>query len=104
MRNANIMHIYIYTYIYKPICQKNSEISILNALASPSLLNRAIDLISRVFANSPGDRGSIPVRVIPKTQKIVLDPTLLNTHYKVRIKGKVEQSKERGSALAYTSV
>ena len=25
--------------------------------------------MSRVFANAPGDRGSIPGRVIPKTQK-----------------------------------
>ena len=34
-------------------------------------------------------------RVIPKTQKMVLDASLLNTqHYKVRIKGKVEQSRE----------
>ena len=49
--------------------------------------------MSRVFANGPGDRCSIPGRVIPKTQKMVLDSTLLNTqHYKVRIKGKVEQS------------
>ena len=33
--------------------------------------------------------------VIPKTQKIVLDTTLLNTqYYKVRIKGKVGQSRE----------
>ena len=51
--------------------------------------------MSRVFANDPGDRGSIPGRVIPKTQKIVLDAALLNTeHYKVRIKEKVEQSRE----------
>ena len=51
--------------------------------------------MSRVLANGPGDRGSIPGRVIPKTQKMVLDATLLNTqYYKVRIKGKVEQSKE----------
>ena len=49
----------------------------------------------RVFANGPGDLGSIPGRVIPKTQKMVLDASLLNTqHYKVRIKGKVEQSRE----------
>ena len=41
-----------------------------------------------VFANSPGDLGSIPARVIPKTQKMVLDASLLNTqHYKVWIKG-----------------
>ena len=48
-----------------------------------------------MFANGPGDLGSIPGRVIPKTQKMVLDASLLNTqHYKVRIKGKVEQSRE----------
>ena len=61
--------------------------------------------MSRVLANGPGDRGSIPGRVIPKTQKMVLDVALLNTqHYKVGIKGKVEQSRERSSALPYTSV
>ena len=54
-----------------------------------------IGLAVRVFANGPGDLGSIPGRVIPKTQKIVLDASLLNTqHYKVRIKGKVESSRE----------
>ena len=38
----------------------------------------------RVFANGPGDQGSIPGRVIPKIQKMVLDAALLNTqHYKV---------------------
>ena len=41
----------------------------------------------RVFTNGPGDPGSIPGRVIPKTLKMVLDATLLNTqHYKVRVK------------------
>ena len=56
--------------------------------------------MSRVFSNGPGDRVSIPGRVIPKTQKTVLDTALLNTqHYKVRIKGKVEQSMERGKRL-----
>ena len=54
-----------------------------------------IGLGVRVFANGPGDLGSIPGRVIPKTQKMVLDASLLNTqHYEVRIKGKVEQSRE----------
>ena len=28
---------------------------------------RAIELMSRVFTNGPGDQGSIPGRVIPKT-------------------------------------
>ena len=45
--------------------------------------------MSRVFANGLG--RSIPGRVIPKTQKMVLDAALLNTqHYKVKIKSKVE--------------
>ena len=56
----------------------------------------------RVFANGP---GPILGWVIPKTQKMVLDPSLLNTqYYKVRIKGKVEQSREKSSALPYTLV
>ena len=54
-----------------------------------------IGLTVRVFANGPEDLGSIPGRVIPKTQKMILDASLLNTqHYKVRIKGKVKQSRE----------
>ena len=44
-------------------------------------------------------------RVIPMTQKMVLDASLLNTqHYKVRIKGKVKKSREMSSALSYTLV
>ena len=61
--------------------------------------------MGRVFANGPGDRGSIPGRVIPKTLKMALDTSLLNPqHYKVRIKDKVEQSWERSSTFPYTSV
>ena len=68
-------------------------------------MNWLIDLVGRVLANGPGDRGSIPGRVIPKTLKMVLDTSLLNTQqYKVRIKGKVEQSRERSSTFPYTSV
>ena len=69
------------------------------------VLGRFIGLMSRVFANGPGDLGSIQGRVIPKTLKMVLDTSLLNTQqYKVRIKGKVEQSRERISALPNISV
>ena len=58
--------------------------------------------IARVFTKGPGDRGSIPGRVIPKSQNIVLDAPLLNTqHYKVWIKGKEKQSRERSNALLY---
>ena len=42
---------------------------------------------------------------IPKTLKMVVDTSKLNTQpYKVRIKGKVEQSREMSCALPYTSV
>ena len=59
----------------------------------------------RVFANGPGVLYSIPGRVIQKTLKMALDTSLLNTQqYKVRMKGKVKQSRERSSALPYTSV
>ena len=61
--------------------------------------------VGRVFAKDPGDLGSIPDRVIPKTFKMELDSSLLNTQqYKVRINGKVEQSREKSSALPYASV
>ena len=76
----------------------NSNLSLTIHLWKPILPD--IGMMVRVFANGPGDQGSIPGRVIPKTQKMVLDAALLNTqHYKVRIKGKVEQSRERSSAL-----
>ena len=49
-----------------------------------------IGLVSRVFTNG---------------QKMVLDTSLLNIQqYKVCIKGKVEQSRERSNGLLYTSV
>ena len=51
--------------------------------------------MGRVFVNGPGDLSSIPGRVIPKTLKMVLDTSLLNTQqHKVRIKSNVEQSRE----------
>ena len=62
--------------------------------------------MSRMFAIGSGDQGSIPSRVILTTQKkMVLDAALPNTqHYKVRIKSKMEQSKEWSSTLPYTLV
>ena len=54
--------------------------------------NRAIGLMSRGFANGPRDRGSILGWL--KKKKKVPDVALLSIqHYKVRIMGKVEQSK-----------
>ena len=52
---------------------------------------RLIGLVGRVFANDPGDMGPIPGRVTPKTFKMVLGTSLLNTlKYKVRSKGRVD--------------
>ena len=76
----------------------------INRIVSVALLhmnNRLIGPVGRVFANGLGNLG----RIIPKTLKMLLDTSLLNTQqYKVGIKGKVEQSRERSSALTYTSV
>ena len=53
-----------------------------------------------VFASDLEDLSSMPGCVIPKTLKMVLDTSLLNTQqYKVRIKGKVEQSREGSNAF-----
>ena len=61
--------------------------------------------MGRVFANGLEDLSSILGHVIPKIIKMVHDTCLLNTQqYKECIKGKVEQSRERSSALPYTSV
>ena len=48
-----------------------------------------IGLVCRVFANGPGDLGSIPGRVIPKASKMVPDtPCLIlsNISYVSRVK------------------
>ena len=66
---------------------------------------RVIGQVGQVFARGPGEVGSIPGCVIPKTLKMVLDTSLLNTQqYKVSIKGKVEQFRKRSSALPYAAV
>ena len=61
-----------------------------------------IGMMVSVFAYCQGGLGSTPGRVIPKTLKMVLDTYLLNTQqYKVRIKGKLEQSRKNINALLY---
>ena len=76
-----------------------------NFILSIDLFIPNIGMMVRVFANAPEDRGSIQGRVMPKTLKMVLDTYLLNTQrYKVGVKGKVEQSRERSCAFPYTSV
>ena len=68
------------------------------------ILNKAIPTskyISQIALRRPGFN---PKSRHTKDFKMVLDTTLLNTQqYKVRIMGKVEQSKERSSALPNTS-
>ena len=62
-------------------------------------------IVGRLFANGQEDLGSIEGHVIPKTLKMIIDAFLLNNQqYKVRIKGKVAQSKERSSARPYLSM
>ena len=60
--------------------------------------------MAKMFAYGPGDRGSVPGLVIQKTQKMLLDTSFNIQYYKLRIKGKVVQSRERSSALPYNSV
>ena len=81
---SQFIYIYIYIYIYYRII----SIDILK-WNYPNC--EFMGQMSRVFANGPIDRGSIPGRVIPKTQKMVLDAVLLSTqHCRVRIKIKGE--------------
>ena len=40
-------------------------------------MNWPIGIMIRMCANDPADQGSIQSRVIPKTQKMVLDPPCL---------------------------
>ena len=59
------------------------------------IYKQVIGLVDRVFANGPRDLGL----------KMVLDTSLLNSQqYKVCIKGKVEQFRERSGAPSYTTV
>ena len=117
--NMSISHIHVWLCDISPrVKELNSEVNKtvrtwttesacfrLHCFVCFAYVYRDIGPAVRVFANGPGDLGSIPGRVIPKTLKMVLDTTLLNTqHYKVRFKGKVEQSWEWSSALPYTLV
>ena len=71
--------------LYRELNQIKRKLKIFNKIKNKKLLTFKPDIgqMVRVFANGPGDQGSIPGRVIPKTQKMVLDATLLNTqHYK----------------------
>ena len=61
--------------------------------------------MSKVFANGPEEQVQSQIKSYQRLKKKVLDAALLNTqHYKVRIKSKVEQSREWSSTLPYTLV
>ena len=82
-----------------------TELDYFNNILPAVGINRFIGLEDRLFGYCQGDLGSIPGHVIPKTLKVVLDTSLLNNQqYKVRIKGKVEQSREMSRALHCTLV
>ena len=69
-----------------------------------SFLVPEIGIMDRV-CQWPGRPEFNPRSNHTKDSKMVLDASLLNTqHYKVRLKGKVEQSRERSCALPYTLV
>ena len=63
-----------------------------------------LSLTERVECSPMARETGFPVESYQRL-KMVLDVALLNTqHYKVRIKGKEEQSKEKSSVVHYTSV
>ena len=91
--------LYIYIKYIRFGIEPKSTGLLANTLPIIYIYIRLMRQVGRMFGNGPVDLGSIPGRVIPKTQKMVLDTSLLNTlHYKVCIKGKVEQSSKRSSA------
>ena len=84
-----------------------SNFDLLNVINSCSCVFTGgdIGIVVTVLASGPGDLVSIQGRDIPKIWKMVLDTSLLNTqHYKVRVKVKVKQYRERSSALSDTLV
>ena len=90
--------LYIYIYIYRVDV---SQVFLHIVIWYQVFLSNT----NKLHTVGPGNLGSIPGRVIPKTFKMVLDTSLYNTwQYKVRIEGKVEKSRERSSAIPYTSV
>ena len=79
----------VYATSPNPSVSPNLKIGNDPYLSSFPKITFPIGIMVKVFINGLGDQVSIPGRVIPKTQKIIHDASLLNTpHYKVQIKGK----------------
>ena len=99
---SHFSHIYLSFFFFFFFTFKNMPNSLL-FIHSLYFFRLSFPILQR--NNGLGDLGSIPSWVMPKTQKMVLDASLLNTQrYKVQIKSKVEQSRERSSTLPYTLV
>ena len=90
--NSHKFHFVQRRYIF--LILRNEKILCCGCRISRTLKNYPV-LSGWVFANGPENRGSISGRVIPKTPKIVLDTSMLNTqYYKVHFKGKLDQFME----------
>ena len=63
------------TFMFQNLKEVNNIFCLIPGFSEAFLRSR----FYRVLVNGPGDQGSIPGRVIPKTQKMVLDASLLNT-------------------------
>ena len=84
--------VYLFIYIYVCVC-----------VYMYICLYIYFGIMVRVFANGPRAWSSILGQVLPNTQNIVLDASLLNSqHYKVCIKGIVEQSGKMSCSLSYS--
>ena len=94
--------VYINTCIYLKIIHSKEEYGKQLWCTWFSLFVPEIGMVVKVFTNGS---GSIPSPLIPIIQRLVLDASLLNTqHYKVWIKGEMEQSRGRSSVLPYILV
>ena len=94
-------------FVHRRVCV---YVSVLNKFIFMLLLLDCMELLSKFYFRSSihqwhGRPGFNPRSIHTKVTKMVLDAALVNTqHYKVRIKGKVEQSKAKNSALPYALV
>ena len=75
---------YVYMYVYWPDMYAYTSVAISQRESpngvDPNLLSFTTTwLVDRVFANGPGDLGSIPGHVIPKILKMILDTSILYT-------------------------
>ena len=86
------------------IVNTTNKLSPVIIVTSPLFLHCVLAVLIHTFNHKTHLRGRRAYR-LRNRQKMVHDASLLNTqYYKVRINGKVEQSRERSSALPYTSV